>query len=234
MLARGFAAGPWGTNCFIVAPAEGSECLIIDPGKDSIDMIDAVVAEHRLHPVAVLLTHGHIDHTWSVVPLCSAHDIPGYIHGSDRAQLNDPLPGLSAETRDVMARMAGGAVPSGEPADVRLLGDGDGLELAGLPLTVRHAPGHTPGSVAFVGRDTTAEVDVMFSGDLLFAGSIGRVDLPGGDWDDMVASLQRVVLPMADDTVVLPGHGGATTIGQERQFNPYLAEAAQAPQGRGL
>lgn len=234
MLAQGFAAGPWGTNCFVVAPGPHSECLVIDPGKDSLADLNRLIAENDLHPVAVLLTHGHIDHTWSVVPVCSEHGIPGYIHASDRDQLNDPLPGLSGETRALMAQMAGGRIPSGEPSDLRLLHDSEQLHIAGLDLTVRHAPGHTPGSVAFVGHDDEAEVDVMFSGDLLFAGAIGRVDLPGGDWNSMLDSLARVVLPMADDTVVLPGHGAATTIGQERQFNPYLAQAAAAPPGRGL
>jgi glyoxylase-like metal-dependent hydrolase (beta-lactamase superfamily II) len=113
---------------------------------------------------------------------------------------------------------------------LRLASDGDLLTVAGLDLSVRHAPGHTPGSVVFVTRDELEAVDVMFSGDLLFKGSVGRVDGPGGDWQDMLDSLARVALPMPDNTVVLPGHGEATTIGVERSTNPYLAQAAAGQQ----
>ena len=110
------------------------------------------------------------------------------------------------------------------------------LSLAGVELTVRHAPGHTQGSVVF-SLDLGSEFDGapgLLAGDVLFAGSVGRVDLPGGSWEDMLRSLQDVVLPLDDETVVLPGHGPATTIGRERATNPYLAQAASAPKGRGL
>ena len=225
MLVRGFPAGPFGTNCFVAAPGPSSECVIVDPGKDSIDVIAQLIAEHDLHPVAVLLTHGHIDHTWSVVPLCNSHGIPAVIHAADRGQLNDPLSGLTADTRSAVAYFAPDGLPTGEPRDITLVSEADHVNVGGLDLAVRHAPGHTPGSVVFLGRDDTADVDVMFSGDLLFKGSVGRVDGPGGDWQDMLASLARVVLPMADSTVVLPGHGEQTTIGDERRTNAYLAQA---------
>ncbi len=223
MLVVGFPAGPWGTNCFVVAPAAGSECLIIDPGKDCGPRLQETVAEHRLHPVAVLLTHGHIDHTWSVVPVADGYGIPAYIHPDDRELLTDPAKGLSPDTVAALAGMTGGLTPV-EPADVRVLGDGTALDLAGLSFAVRHAPGHTPGSVTFGTPRGADAPPVLFSGDLLFAGSIGRVDLPGGNLADMLVSLEQVVLPLADDTVVLPGHGPQTTIGAERAGNPYVAE----------
>ena len=119
-----------------------------------------------------------------------------------------------------------------DPADVEPLDDGAVLSLAGVELTVRHAPGHTRGSVVF--SLDLGEAPGLLAGDVLFAGSVGRVDLPGGSWEDMLRSLQDVVLPLDDETVVLPGHGPATTIGRERATNPYLAQAASIPKGRGL
>ena len=127
-----------------------------------------------------------------------------------------------------------------DPSEVRPLDDGAVLSLAGVELTVRHAPGHTEGSVMF-SVDLGSEFDGapgLLAGDVLFVGSVGRVDLPGGSWDSMLRSRRTVVLPLDDETVVLPGHGPATTIGRERATNPYLAEAAagfgSAPSGRGL
>ncbi|MEZ5116923.1 MAG: MBL fold metallo-hydrolase [Candidatus Nanopelagicales bacterium] len=226
MLVAGFPAGPWGTNCFVVAPGAGEECVVIDPGKDAVDGIDEIVREHRLRPVAVLLTHGHIDHVWSVVPVCDARGIPAYIHPDDRYRLGDPVGTLMDDTRAMLDQLTGGRFEFSEPDDVRAVADGEVLDLAGLGLRIAHAPGHTEGSVTF-GTDATDELPpVLFSGDLLFAGSIGRTDLPGGDTEQMMASLARVVLPMADDTVVLPGHGPQTTIGQERRANPYLRQVA--------
>jgi hydroxyacylglutathione hydrolase len=233
VLIEGFEAGPWGTNCYILAPAPNSECIIVDPGKDSLDQINAVIARHHLHPVAALLTHGHIDHTWSVVPLCDSHAIPGVIHSADRHLLKDPIAGLSRETAGVIGMMAG-SLPMSEPRDVVVVRDGDALDLAGQRYSVRHAPGHTQGSVAFMTRDDTRDVDLMLSGDLLFKGAIGRTDLPGGDWGQMLDSLSRVVLTLPDDTVVLPGHGPSTTIGLERVENMYLRQAAAEPPHRGL
>jgi hydroxyacylglutathione hydrolase len=125
-----------------------------------------------------------------------------------------------------------GQVTLPDPADVLPLDDGATLSLAGVDLTVRHAPGHTEGSVVF--SLDTGDAPGLLAGDVLFAGSVGRVDLPGGSWESMLASLRDVVLPLDDATVVLPGHGPATTIGRERATNPYLAEAAGAPKGRGL
>lgn len=216
MLIAGFPAGSWATNCYVLATGPGEPCLIIDPGQDSIDGVHEVLREHRLRPAAVLLTHGHIDHVWSVAPLTTEFSVPALIHGDDRYRLADPAGSSFSAAREQLLAMTKDSLELTEPDDVRLFTDQEQLEIAGIPLTVRHAPGHTEGSSVFLTDE------VMLSGDLLFAGSIGRTDLPGGNHEEMVASLRRVVLPARDDLVVLPGHGPRTTIGQERASNPFL------------
>ncbi|CAM5616781.1 Metallo-beta-lactamase OS=Streptomyces glaucescens OX=1907 GN=SGLAU_06080 PE=4 SV=1 [Streptomyces glaucescens] len=145
MLIAGFPAGAWGTNCYLVAPAAGEECVIIDPGHEAAPGVEEALKKHRLKPVAVVLTHGHIDHVASVVPVCGAHDVPAWIHPEDRYMMSDPEKALG---RSVGAQLMG-ELTVGEPDDVRTLTDGAKLELAGLELTVAHAPGHTKGSVTF-------------------------------------------------------------------------------------
>lgn len=221
MLLAGFPSAMFGTNCYVIAPAEGEQCVIIDPGMEVERELDEVLAKYRLQPVAVILTHGHIDHTFSVTPVCNAKDVPAYIHPGDREQLVDPMAGLSYETRSFF----GGRLTWTEPSDVKLLNDGEVMKMAGLEITVDHAPGHTKGSVAFrLPRE--GDSGVMVSGDLLFQGSIGRTDLPGGDYGQMLDSLRRVVMPQEDEMLVLPGHGGVTTIGRERATNPFLQDLA--------
>ena len=236
MLVVGFPAGPWGTNCWILAPGAGEQCVIVDPGKDAAPGIEEAVREHGLDPVAVLLTHGHIDHVWSVVPVCGARGIPAYLHPADRALLTDPMAGISGQTRDLLATMTDGVLSTGEPDDLRELSDGLVIDLAGLSFAVDHAPGHTRGSVMFRRAGEVGVPPVLVSGDVLFEGSIGRTDLPGGDHAAMLKSLGTKVLPLDDETVVLPGHGGTTTVGRERAANPYLSAVAEslASPGRGL
>ncbi|MFN8167215.1 MAG: MBL fold metallo-hydrolase [Candidatus Nanopelagicales bacterium] len=239
MLVVGFPAGPWGTNCWLLAPAAGEQCIVVDPGTDAVPGIEEAVREHGLAPVAVLLTHGHIDHVWSVVPVCGARGIPAYVHPDDRGMLADPMAGISGQTREMLSGMTGGLLPSAEPDDLRELRDGTVLELAGLELTVDHAPGHTRGSVMFRRAASGELPPLLLSGDVLFEGSIGRTDLPGGDHAAMLDSLAGKVLPLDDETVVLPGHGSTTTIGRERVANPYLTalagpDGAPAAPGRGL
>ncbi len=236
MLIAGFPAGPWGTNCYVAATGPGSECVVVDPGKDAADGVAEVVREHRLKPVAVLVTHGHIDHMWCVAPVAGTYDATAWIHPSDRHLLSDPMAGMSRETSQMLL---GGSYEWAEPDDVQELSDHQVLELAGLRFVVDHTPGHTQGSVTF--RTPYGEQDVselMFSGDLLFAASIGRTDLPGGDHPTMLRSLATKVLPLADDIVVLPGHGEQTSIGRERATNPFLqdlpAGGSAAPVTRGL
>ena len=236
MLVVGFPAGPWGTNCWVLAPGAGEQCVIVDPGKDSAEGIEEAVREHGLAPVAVLLTHGHIDHVWSVVPVCGARGIPAYLHPADRHLLTDPGAGLSPQTRDLLAGMTDGVLTSAEPDDLRELTDGLELELAGLSFVVDHAPGHTGGSVMFRRAGELGVPPLLVSGDVLFEGSIGRTDLPGGDHAAMLRSLATKVLPLDDETVVLPGHGETTTIARERVANPYLTALTEAPSApsRGL
>jgi hydroxyacylglutathione hydrolase len=222
VLIAGFPAGPWGTNCYVVATAPGTECVVVDPGMEATDGVARVVAEHRLKPVSVLVTHGHVDHMFCVAPVAGGYDATAWIHPSDRHLLTDPLAGMSPETARMML---GGDYSWEEPDDVRELSDLQELDLAGVRFVVDHTPGHTEGSVTF--RTPYPDLDVsevMFSGDLLFAGSIGRTDLPGGDHPTMLHSLATKVLPLADDIVVLPGHGEQTTIGQERSSNPFLQD----------
>jgi glyoxylase-like metal-dependent hydrolase (beta-lactamase superfamily II) len=224
VLVTGFPAGAFAANCYLVAPAPGEECVIIDPGQDAQRGIEELLDRYRLKPSAVLLTHGHVDHMWSVAPVCGAKGVPAYIHPDDRELLADPGKGLSLLAKQQFM----GGMTFAEPDDVRQLSDGDVITVAGLDITIGHTPGHTPGSVTF--RSGEADLDALFSGDLLFAGSIGRSDLPGGDHATMLKSLART-LTLPDETIVLPGHGPQTTIGDERSTNPFLTGLQPAQKG---
>jgi glyoxylase-like metal-dependent hydrolase (beta-lactamase superfamily II) len=228
VLVRRIVARAFETNCFIVAPAPGEECIIIDPGVGTEDLVDAVLRENGLKPAAVLLTHGHLDHVFAVVPVCGSHGVPALIHPDDRLMMADPASAFGMPPGTPVF----GRLNFGEPDDVRVLTDGETLEMAGLQFAVDHTPGHTPGSVTFRSQDR------LFSGDLLFRGSIGRTDLPGGSYEQLLASLERTVLPLPDETRVHCGHLDDTTVGLERATNPFLAEIAQpgsvGPVTRGL
>ena len=229
MLVAGFPAGSFATNCYVLAPGPGHACVVVDPGQDAVEPLERVLAEHRLTPVAVVLTHGHFDHTFSVAPVCDGHDVPAFIHPDDRAMLADPLKGLS---REAMA-FFGGRLELREPREVRPLDDGAALELAGLALRVDHTPGHTPGSVVF-STATEQGDEVILAGDTLFAGSIGRTDLPGGDTATLLRSVRDQLLTRDDAAHVLPGHGPTPTIGRERASNPFLQDLDLPAPGRGL
>jgi hydroxyacylglutathione hydrolase len=224
VLVTGFPAGSFAANCYLVAPAPGEECVIIDPGQDAERGIDELLSRYRLKPIAVLLTHGHIDHVWSVAPVCGAKGISAYIHPDDREMLADPARGMSLLAKQQFL----GGMTFGEPDDVKELSDGETVTLAGLDFMIGHVPGHTQGSVTF--RSGHEDLDALFSGDLLFAGSVGRTDLPGGDHQAMLSSLART-LTLPDETIVLPGHGPQTTIGDERETNPFLTGLQPAQKG---
>ncbi|HHU11424.1 MAG TPA: MBL fold metallo-hydrolase [Intrasporangiaceae bacterium] len=228
MLTIAFPAAAFATNCYILAPSAGEECLIIDPGIGVEDRIADVLAQHRLRPAGVLLTHGHIDHIYSVTPVC-AGQMAAYIHGDDRYRLRDPLAGIGRDLLFMLEQQFGRAATWTEPSDVVEIADRQTLTIAGLTFEVLHAPGHTEGSAMFrfptLPTGIGSEHDLtstLISGDVLFAGSIGRTDLPGGDHAAMERSLRDVVLPLPDPTLVLTGHGPATTIAQERATNPFL------------
>lgn len=229
VLTIGFPAVVAGTNCYVLAPTAGEECLVVDPGVGVTAQLAEVLRDHRLRPAAVLLTHGHFDHVYSVTPVCGSASVAAYIHGEDRYRLKDPLSAVGVELIAMLEQQFGQKASWQEPTDVLTLRDGQELTIAGLDLRVLHAPGHTEGSVMFslpeVPDGLAAEVgarSTVLSGDVLFAGSIGRTDLSGGDGAAMNRSLRDVVLPLPDDVLVLPGHGPATTMERERATNPYL------------
>ena len=215
MLVRSFPAPMFATNCWVIAPAAGSECIIVDPGMPDISRdIEMIIEEENLKPVAALMTHGHLDHTFSIRPLADGYDIPAYIHSEDRRFIADPF-GIHGE--QFAAQLRG--MSFSEPKRVEELKNGSTLELIGMQITAIHAPGHTRGSLMFTVND-----ELLISGDVLFAGSIGRTDLPTGSSQEMTQTLKTKVLPLSDDFRVLTGHGPETTIKFERKNNPYLKE----------
>jgi glyoxylase-like metal-dependent hydrolase (beta-lactamase superfamily II) len=219
MLVTGFPAQMYATNCWVLATGEGSECIVIDPGMPDVSLeLAQLLGKHRLKPVATLLTHGHLDHTFSVVPVCDGYAIPAYIHSEDRNLLADPTAAITAEFQTMLKGMT-----FTEPREVRELKSGEEFELVGLKIKAIHSPGHTRGSLMYLINDET-----LISGDVLFAGSIGRTDLPTGSSAEMQKTLVKKVLTLGDEIRVLPGHYQETTIGIERRNNPYLIEAARA------
>ena len=239
MLVLTVPAAAFGTNCYVLAPAAGEECLVVDPGVGVLDSLDSALRDHRVRPAAVLLTHGHLDHVYSVTPVCGSRGVPAYVHGEDRYRLADPLSLLDPMVVAMLEQQFGTKASWTAPDDIKPLFDGAELPLAGLTVRVDHAPGHTEGSVLFrLPGDGSSSAETCLSGDVLFAGSIGRTDLPGGDYGAMLRSLATKILPLPDDTVVLPGHGPATTIGAERSTNPFLrglltGDHEQAARGHG-
>jgi glyoxylase-like metal-dependent hydrolase (beta-lactamase superfamily II) len=195
LLVVGFPSGAFQANCYLLAPGPGAECVIIDPGQDAAGRIEDAVREHRLSPAGILATHGHFDHVASTGVVAEANGVAVRIHPADVDLLEDR------------------ATPV--PLDEGV------LELGGLSIAVDHTPGHTPGSVIF--RLETAEGGrLVLTGDTLLAGSVGRTDRAGGNAEQIAHSLRTNLLALPDDTVVLPGHGPSTTIGQERMANPFL------------
>ena len=205
----GLTVGAFQENCYLVVDPDAMQCAIVDPGAEPDRIIEAV---ERLgaQPVAIWLTHAHLDHIGAVSGLRRRWDIPVYLH-----PLDEPLYALASR----QAAPYGLPFDQPEPAD-RALGDGDVMELGALRFTVMHAPGHAPGHVVFHGHG------IALVGDCLFAGSIGRTDLPMSNPRDLAASLDRIVA-LPDDTVVYPGHGPVTSIGAEAASNPFLTGVAR-------
>ena len=221
MLIKGFPAGSWATNAYVVAQGPGEPAIIVDPGQDSMEGINEIIRAHRLTPAAVILTHGHIDHIWSVAPVSTQFAIPALIHVKDRYRLADPAGSSFAAAREQLLAMTKGELELTEPSDVEVIEVNKSLNIAGVDWEFIHAPGHTEGSMVI--RTDQSGDPIAFTGDVLFAGSIGRTDLPGGDSHAMQESLENVILPMPDHTLVYPGHGSDTTIGAERETNPFLS-----------
>ena len=161
---------------------------------------------------------------WSVFPIASGYEIPAYIHQLDRHLLSDPSAGVSSETIAMLQEILRVDAPFVEPSSVIEVHDTYNTEIAGLSITITHAPGHTQGSVLF---EIPGDQPTVFTGDVLFAGAIGRTDLPGGSNEMMTRTLRTKILPLADGTIIHPGHGPSTTMEQERVTNPYLLRIAQ-------
>lgn len=208
------------TNCWILAPATNSECFIVDPGisqPNFLEPITRTLKAKNLKPIAVILTHGHLDHTFSVVPLANGYGIPALIHSKDRGALTDPYQVIMRGGPTEQIIKAFGNLKFEEPEEVKPLTGGEKFELAGFKIEAIHAPGHTAGSTIFILDDT-----YLISGDVLFAGAIGRTDMPTGSMSDMRKTLIEKILPLPNELIVLPGHGAQTTIERERGKNPYL------------
>nr|WP_246280050.1 MBL fold metallo-hydrolase [Nocardioides daedukensis] len=220
-------------NCYFVGAEAGGECVIIDPGQDSAEGVDRLVAEHSLKPAAVLVTHGHFDHMWQAQVVADKYDAPLWIGADDRHLLKDPMAAISNQSAAMLRAQFGmDQTPDfREPGKVHEAVEGSVIEIEGLTVVVDHAPGHTPGTVLYrMQYDGPEDVaQVMFSGDFLFQGSIGRTDLVGGDHSEMLESLRSKVLPLADNIVVFPGHGEQTSIGRERATNPFLQDLVATP-----
>ncbi len=219
MFIAGFPVGSLQANCYLLALEPGSDCIIIDPGEDASEQVAAVVAEHRFRPVAAVLTHGHLDHAASLQKVCQTYGIPGYVNAADEYMLDDPLAALSEQFRVAMTGMP---LPAMRPEELRYLAQGDQLQLAGLTLQIDHTPGHTQGCVVLRLAAADDRPEILLTGDTLFAGSVGRTDLPGGSTDQLLLSIKSKLLTREDDALVLPGHGLTSTIGDERQTNPFL------------
>lgn len=202
--------GEFENNCYIVRNSDSaSDCLVIDTALD-VRGLPAFLDKHKLTPAAVILTHGHIDHIAGVEALRKKYSsILVYIHKLDAEMLGDADENLSI--------MAGSSFTAGK-AD-RLIDEGDTIDEAGIRLRVIHTPGHTPGGICLY-----CEKDgVIFVGDTLFAGSVGRTDFPSGDMNKLIEGIKHKLLVLPEDTVVYPGHGPETTIGREKTDNPFLS-----------
>ena len=218
------------TNCWILAPGSGQECIIVDPGMarpNLVNEIEQKVSDLKLKPVAVFITHGHLDHTFSVLPLTKQIPMRTFVTGADRFLLTDPMGALDRGGVSEQFLSAFGAEMFKEPDEIVELEDFSTFEVAGMQITSIFAPGHTKGSVIF-----TVDNQQLISGDVLFAGSIGRTDLPTGSATQMRKTLRDRILTLPDGLNVLPGHGGQTTIGIERVRNPYLQDDFLDQNGR--
>jgi hydroxyacylglutathione hydrolase len=207
MIFESFPVGPLACNCTILGDEETREAIVIDPGDD-ISRIHKRLTEQGLKLKQILVTHGHIDHVGGALKLKRLTGAPIYLNENDLPQL---------EMMDTQAEWVGVAAPETAPPDEGL-NDGQLVGLEHYPAQVLHTPGHTQGSICL----HFAPLKLLIAGDTLFAGSIGRTDLPGGNFDQIITSLRSRLLTLPDETKVLPGHGPATTIGEERASNPFL------------
>lgn len=215
MIVTRLAVGMLDTNCWLVAADESGPLVVIDPGDDAELVLDAVGGREV---AAVVLTHGHFDHLGAVDAVVAATDAPLMVHADDAHRLASSEP-----------HMTGGSLFGFDdhisgPAD-RMLVDGDTIEAGELMLTVLHTPGHTPGCISLYAAAEYGGVPHLFSGDTVFAGSVGRTDFPGGDARQLSRSIAEKIAPLPPETAVHPGHGPDTTIGREARINPFWPRA---------
>ncbi|MEO2089278.1 MAG: MBL fold metallo-hydrolase [Gemmataceae bacterium] len=207
-------SAPFAENSYVVWADGRSEAFVIDPGFDP-DAIVEVLTEEKLTLAAIVCTHGHVDHIAGNADLKAAYpDAPIVIGRGDAVMLTDPRANLSGNW---------GFHIVSPPAD-RLVGDGERLTVAGIELEVRTIPGHSPGHVVFVIHGATPPL--VLGGDVLFAGSVGRTDFPGGSFLQLKAGIEAKLWPLPDDTKVFPGHGPVTTVGEEKRTNPFVGAGA--------
>jgi glyoxylase-like metal-dependent hydrolase (beta-lactamase superfamily II) len=233
----------FGTNCCVVVAGERHDdgtrdCVVVDAGAGVADGVARVVEDERLRVRAVLATHGHVDHTWDAAALCARYDVPLRLHAADAYRLDDPFGtlglapggvGVSSALAQALAAFGVRAEDYRRPAVVEPF-DGADPSLTAGDVVVRavHAPGHTEGSTLYL-LDGEGQPGVVLAGDVVFAGSVGRTDLPGGDPATMRQTLHDVVARLDPALAVVPGHGPATTVGQELATNPFLSGAGGAP-----
>ncbi len=206
MLLESLTIGMLATNCYIVAAGKGAPAVVIDPAGE-VKSIVSRLRRAELECVGVLCTHGHVDHVAGAGPLSDAVGAPVYIHAADAGSLASP--------RTRLMGLAGGVMAT-RPREVRYLVDGDSVEVGDVSLAVLHTPGHTPGGVSFY------TPGYLFCGDLIFQGSIGRTDLRGGSLQGLLQAVKDKVWDLPGDTLILPGHGPETTLGEEKRHNPFL------------
>ncbi len=193
------------TNCYLVYCQETLECAVVDPGAEP-DEIIRLIAKLGLKPVVILNTHAHVDHVGANKDIKEKFNIPLYLHSADRSILE------KAQESELALFL--GAKDS--PAPDHFIKEGDEIKIGKSSLKVIHTPGHSPGSVSFLGDG------FLLSGDTLFFGGVGRTDFPGGSWQQLESSIKERILAMSDEIIVLPGHGPSTTVGEEKRSNPFI------------
>jgi len=236
----------FGTNCTVVAAGPGAPCVVVDAGAGVSEQVRALIDVHGLQPRAVVATHGHADHIWDAGGLCAAYHVPFLVHRADAYRVAEPLGSLGSVAGTLRGALASlGFAPEAyqPPAWLETFDpgpDGGRLPVEGVEIHLLHAPGHTEGSTILLldgapddasalpplvpGADAATPSGLALMGDVVFADGIGRVDLAGGDESEMIVTLSTRLGRIADDTLIIPGHGPASTMGRERARNPYLAE----------
>lgn len=239
----GFPLGRWQTNCYLLGDRSAGTAVVIDPGEGGTENVPEALEREGVTCAAIMLTHGHLDHLWSAPELSRKLEVPVFLHPDDRWLWNNPAVGFGSVPDGALEWLLG---RPWDPSTDRLgdLEDGQRLSYGGIELEACHTPGHTPGHVTFLARGLrdaewllapdleapdleasdlpSGHQEALLTGDLLFRDSVGRTDLPRGSTDGLLGSIERTVLPLADDLLVLPGHMQATTVGRERSNNPFL------------